>query len=364
MSVKAYERLGVRTVISCRGPSTVIGNSLMPPEVLAAMAEASTASVEMSELLAAAGRRVAELTGAEAAYITSGAAAGLLLSTAACITGKDPAKIERLPDSRGMKNEVVMHRLQRMDFDHAIRTAGVTIVEIGNVHAVLPWELEHAINPSTAAVAYVVGMHADACLPLDQVIEIAHRLSVPVIVDCQALPPVSNLSKFTAMGADLVCFSGSKAIRGPGCTGIVLGRKDLIEACALNSNPNHNTIGRALKVGKEEIVGLVTALELYLQRDHDADHREWERRAQYVVDETSRLPHVTSRLAPGTIPAAWVKLDEQALGQTTAAVVAKLEAGSPSIRVKWSAEGIMINAFTMPAGAEAIVVRRLAEILG
>ena len=364
MGVSVYEALGVREVISCRGPSTVIGNSLVRPEVLEVMAEASKASVDMSELLAAAGRRVATLTGAEAAYVTSGAAAALLLSTAACVTGKDPAKIARIPDTRGMKNEVVMHTLQRMDFDHAIRTAGVTIVEIGNFHAVSAWELESAINPNTAAAVYVVGLYPDACLPPETVMEVAHRAAVPVIVDCQALPPASNLTKFTKMGADLVCFSGSKALRGPGGSGIILGRKDLIEACALNSTPFHNTIGRPLKIGKEEVVGLVKALELYVARDHEADRREWERSAQYVVDQMAKLPHVKSWLAPGATPTAWVKVDEQALGLTTAEAAAKLEAGSPSIWVKWSADGIAISPITWPEDAETTVVRRLTEVLG
>ncbi len=365
MSASVYESLGVRPVISCRAWSTVIGNSLMPPEVLAAMAEASKWSVDMVALLAAAGKRVAELIGVEAAYISCGAAGGLLLATAACVTGKDPAKVLRIPDTRGMKNEVVMHRMQRMDFDHAIRTAGVTIVEIGNYHAVLPCELETAINANTAAVVYVVNLHPDQCLPPEQVIEIAHKAGVPVIVDCQALPPVSNLTKYTRMGADLVCFSGSKALRGPGGSGLVLGRKDLIEACALNGPPNHNTIGRANKVGKEEIIGLVKAVELYLKRDHEAESREWERKARFVVDSVSKVPHVTCRLAPGIMATAWIKLDEKALGMTTAEAVAKLEAGSPALWAKWSAaDGIAINAATWPDGAETLVVRRLTEVLG
>ena len=235
-----YEKLGVQTIINASGPATRLSGSIMPPEVAEAMKEASQYCVDIAQLQAGASQYIALVTGAEAGYVTSGAAAGLLLGTAACVTGLDPTKMNRLPDTRGMKNRVIMARSHRNFYDHAVRSTGVELVEVGiadrfsgaGVRDTEPWEIGAAIDAQTAAVCYVAYTHS--LPPLREVVEVAHRAGVPVIVDAAGqLPPAANLKRFIAEGADLVAFSGGKAIRGPQSSGILCGRRELIEAAAL-----------------------------------------------------------------------------------------------------------------------------------
>ena len=288
-----YERYGVKPVINAAGTKTRLGGGSMAPEVLQAMIEASQRSVDMAALQAAASRVIARLTGAEAGYVTSGAAAALTLGAAACITGSDPVKIDRLPHTDGMPNEIVLFRLHRNSYDHAWRAAGARLVEVGvddrvarsGVRSIEPWEIEAAIGERTIAVAYVAG--AAASPPLEDFVRVAHAHNLPVLVDAAGeLPPEENLRRFIAAGADLVAFSGGKAIGGPQATGVLCGRRDLIQAVLLNhldmdmdlavwdppedllprnllaALPRHG-IGRGFKVGKEEIIGLLVALERF-----------------------------------------------------------------------------------------------------
>lgn len=366
-----YERLGVRRVINAYGTMTTLGGVIMPPEVLEAMAEASKWFVDLRHLLGRAGQRVAELAGVEAAYITSGASAGLVISTAACITGEDPAKIGRLPDTTGMKNEVIIHRCQRNVFDRAILTVGVRFVEIGLPHGTQSWELEAAINERTAAIVYFPFEDERASIPLSEVIRIAKGYNVPTIVDAAAeLPPVSNLHAYNDMGADLVIFSGGKMIGGPQSTGLILGRKDLIRACALNGNPNF-AIGRPMKVGKEEIIGLLTALELFVDHDFDADLRRWERQVAYFIEVLSDMPEVTvlrvfpgqDENRPGDVPRAHIEFDPRTIGVTPAEVAKKLMDGNPSIAVGYERDCIVLNPIVLEEGQEHVVGQRVKEVL-
>jgi L-seryl-tRNA(Ser) seleniumtransferase len=300
-----YDRLGVRTIINAKGPATRLSGGMMRAEVSAAMAEAAQHCVDMAELQAAASARIAALTGAEAGYVASGAAACLLLATAACITGLDIAAMARLPDTAGLRNEVVMVRSQRNFYDHAVRTAGVRIVEVGlpdryagaGIRDAEVWEIEAALTPRTAAILYVAD--AEARPPLAGIVRVAHAAGVPVIVDAAArLPPQANLTRFIAEGADLVAFSGGKAIGGPQASGFLCGRRDLVMAAALQhldldvlwemweppaalidmvrlrGVPQHG-IGRPCKAGKEEIAGLLAALDLYVAEGDAARHRRW-----------------------------------------------------------------------------------------
>lgn len=295
-----YNELGVRTIINAKGPATRLSGGPMASEVVAAMAEASQACVDIAVLQARASEIIASHTGAEAGLVTSGAAAGLMLGTAACVTGLDIAKMARLPDLMGMKNEVVMVRSQRNLYDHAVRAAGVNIVEVGlpdryagaGVRDAEPWEIEAAIGGRTAAVFYVA---APAARPtLDAVVKTAHGLGVPVLVDAAAqLPPVTNLRRFVDEGADLVAFSGGKALGGPQGSGMLAGRHELIMSAALQmldfdiaweqwappagliekgllkGVPQHG-IGRACKIGKETIVGFLVALRLFADEDPES----------------------------------------------------------------------------------------------
>ena len=386
-----YEELGVKTLINATGTLTRLSGSLMPPEVVRAMAGASKHFVAMEELQARASEIIAGITGAEAGYVTSGAAAGLTLGAAACVTGLDVDKMNRLPDTKSMRNEAIIARSHRNGYDHAIRAAGIRFVEIGRPDPELA-DIERAISGRTAAIAYVAGFPGPS---LPEVTALAHRYDVPVLVDAAAqLPPADNLRRFIREGADLVAFSGGKALRGPQSSGILCGRWDLIAAAALQHldmdvsfrtwTPPRNLIdkrllkafpeqgiGRGMKVGKEEIVGLLTALQLYVAKDHDAELADQEAKARDIAERLSGLPGVTTSLIPASEsprgrPHASVTLDESALGMTAYDVIDRLKRGDPAIHVSEHQAGVgtlVINPFNLVEGDEDRIVRRMREVL-
>jgi D-glucosaminate-6-phosphate ammonia-lyase len=295
-----------RRVINARGYSTKVGGSRLAPEVIEAMAEAAGFFVRMEDMQAAAGGVIAELTGAEAGYVTPGASAGLTMATAAALARLDPGRMNRLPDTRGMPDRIVLLRRHRNDYDHALRVAGARLVEVGYHDWTFDYEVEEAIDPMTAGLFYM-GSDDGANLSVEQVVEIAHRHDLPVIVDASvALPPSSNLRRFIEVGADLVAFSGGKHIQGPQASGILAGRRDLITSVAMQhqdmdvypatwpardlidqgvmSGPPHHGLGRGFKVGKEEIAGLVAALRLYVERDFEAERARLAGYADLIVD--------------------------------------------------------------------------------
>jgi len=366
-----YGRLGVRKLLNAEGTVTALGGCRMEPEVTMAMAEASRHFVDMHELLAKSGDHVAKLLGVEAALIAAGAAAGLVLATAACVAGNDPAKAQRLPDTHGMPNRVALHRCHRNGYDQALRQVGVELVEFGWIKETYPWQLEAAIDEVTAAVAYFVEFSERGSLPLETVIQIAHSRGVPVIVDAAAeLPPVQNLRHFTDLGADLVVFSGGKEIKGPQSSGLILGQRDLIEACALHTSPNYS-IGRSMKVGKEEIVGLVVALDRYLAQDRRAVDDQWETQVAYLIDRLGGLPGVSAQRVypvgpgrrPGTIPRAVIQWDAAALSLTVQQAVHSLYAGDPPIAVGSTKDALVLNPQTLEADEVTIVADRVHELL-
>lgn len=291
-----YERLGVRPLINARGTHTRLGGSLMPDEVLDAMREAAGAHVVLDELQDQAGRLIARATGAEAGLVTGGAEAGLLIGAAACVTRGDPAKIEQLPDLREMPRQAIMHKAHRNGYDHAIRVAGLSIVEVGYGHRTLPEQLESAFSDETALVLYVVApWTARGALSLEHTCETAHRHGIPVMVDGAAmLPPAENLRRFIEAGADLVTFSGGKGLRGPQASGILAGRAELIGAARLNASPRH-AVGRAAKAAKEDIVGLMVALDRFTKLDHQAVLAGWMRQADTLMERLGGLPGVDLR---------------------------------------------------------------------
>ena len=263
----------------------------MPSEVLQAMNEAANCFVDLPELHIRVGERIAELTHNEAAYVACGAAAGLVLASAACITGTNPECVNRFPDLTGLKNEIIVHRTHRNGYDYAVRQTGAKLVEIGQASGTTAQDLEQAITPQTAAFFWFQGiMTTPYDLPLPEVVRIARSQGIPVVVDAAAqLPPVSNLWSFTEMGVDLVIFSGGKDLRGPQSSGLILGRKDLIEACRLHGSPNAN-IGRPMKVGKEEMLGLLAAVERYLHLDHEERSQYCEDAVQLWTNALNRVP--------------------------------------------------------------------------
>ena len=365
-----YDQLGVTKVINGAATLTRLGGSIIPPEVLEAMAEASRHFVDVDDLQAKVGAKIAEWTHNEAAYVSCGAAAGLVLTTAACIAGLDADKRERLPYSEGMANEVIVHKHNRVGYDFAVRQAGATLVEIGTEAGTSVDELEGATTDKTAAILYFYNVtRMPGLVPLEQGIEIAHRHGVPLIVDAAAqIPPVENLWRFTHMGADLALFSGGKGLCGPQSSGLILGRKDLIEACAFNACPRP-FVGRPMKVGKEELVGLMVAVRRYLDLDHEALMRTYEDQVQYAIDVLSEVPHVSAQRsfpseAGQPMPRAEITLDEAALGLTRDDLQAQLRQGSPAIALSPAGKsGVYLNPQTLVSGQEQVIVERIRDIL-
>ena len=335
------------------------------------MNEAAHSFVDRCDLQHRVGRRLAELTHNEAAYVCTGAAAGLFLASLACMTGTDLKAIARLPDLTGLKNEIIIHCAHRIPYDPAVRLAGARLVEIGNALQTFPWELEAAITGRTAAVLYVAGEHLSlGALPLADTIQIAHAHGLPVIVDAAAqLPPPENLWHFTRdLGADLAIFSGGKDIRGPQASGLIVGRADLIEACIENGTP-HQRFGRAMKVGKEEMVGLLAAVELYFQLDHAARMAGFETTVQFWIDSFSNWPGVAARRdypneAGRPLPWALLEFDPAVTGLTTAEIQQQLWDGNPRIAVSLTgSHGIHLAPDTVEPGEAEIIAEKIKQIL-
>lgn len=332
-----YERLGVTRTINAAATFTVLGGALMPAEVLEAMNSAATANVDMHELHAAAGRRIAEVTGNEAAYVTSGCAAGIVLAVLAARNGGDPGRLPELPGHSFAPHEVIMHAAHRIPYDKAGALAGGTIRQIGDMLQTFAWELESAIAPTTAAVLYVVGAHMpQTALPLDDVVRIAHAAGIPVIVDAAAqLPPAENLWKFSRdMGADAVIFSGGKSLRGPQASGLMVGKAGFIEAARQNGSP-HQRWGRAFKAGKEEIAGLVAAVERFVSLDHAAMRVAWHRDVEMWAQGLAGFPGTTVSIeenneAGQPVPRLHVAIED--LGRA-AAIVKSFDSLNPRLAV-------------------------------
>ncbi|HEY2996608.1 MAG TPA: aminotransferase class V-fold PLP-dependent enzyme [Methylomirabilota bacterium] len=370
-----YRRLGVRPIIHGCGTTTRYGGSRLRPEALEAMREASTTLVNLDELNEAAGAAIARMLSTEAAFVSAGASSGLILQAAACIAGTDPAKITRLPDTRGMRNEIVIQRAHRFAYDQAYRVAGGVLVEIGLARRTQPFELEEAITERTAAVAYLVSPFTSppGTLTLEQVVAVAHKRNVPVIVDAASmLPPRENLLKFLRQGADLVSYSGGKGIRGPQSTGILAGRRDLIKAVALNASPNQ-ALGRAAKTSKEEICGLVVALECFLAEDEKAEMKRYHDVCTTIVERLADIPGIRAVVEQDSVnrvlPHAVVYFTPEWVGPSGHAVQVALAQGEPHIYVQQGAhqggyfDEVAVDPFNLLPGEEGIVAARLREEL-
>ena len=367
-----YKRLGIRTVINGNATLTRLGGSIMPSEVVEAMVEASKHFVDIIELQKRVGEEIAALTHNEAAYVSCGAAAALTLSTAACITGLDTTTREKLPHlDASMKSEVIVHRHGRVGYDFAVRQVGVTFVEIGDENGTTPDELENAISEKTAAIFYFANPGREHLwVSYEEAIAIAERHGVPLIVDAAAqLPPPENLWRFTEMGADLALFSGGKGLCGPQSSGLIVGKKSLIEAIAFNGPP-HPFIGRGMKVGKEEMVGLLAAVKWYLDQDHEALQQSYEDQVTYYDEVFADIQGVTvHRSFPSEagqpMPRTEIRFDAEQLGITRDEILQQLAEGEPSIDIAGAgADGVIINGQTLMPGEIEIIAQRLKEILG
>ena len=358
-----FRELGVRPFINAAGTYTAMTSSLMPPEVMDAINHASRHYVMLDELHDRVGERIASLVKAEAAMVTSGAASALTLGTAAVLTGGDRQKILSLPNLAGMKNEVIVQKTHRFGYDHAVRNCGVRLVEVETRD-----DLERAINGQTAMMLFYNANNFAGQIRDAEFAQLGKKHGIPTLNDAAAdVPPVSNLWNYTAMGFDLVAFSGGKGIRGPQSAGLLIGRKDLIAAARLNGPPNSDTIGRGMKVNKEEMLGMLVALELYLKKDHEQEQREFERRADVIAKSVAGLTGVKAEVfvpeVANHVPHVRVSLDAASIRVTAAEAVRSLRDGEPSIGTRSEGGALVIGVWMMRPGEEKTVARRLRQVL-
>jgi uncharacterized pyridoxal phosphate-dependent enzyme len=366
-SGNVYEELGVTTVINGQGTMTILGGSLMRTEVEAVMALGSLHFVSVPELEVAAGKRIAEmlkLPEGNTALVTSGAAAAMQSGLAGILTGDNPKFIEQLPDLTGMKSEVIIQKSHRNPFDHQLRSTGVKLVEVETRE-----DVRKAVNPRTAMMHFTNFANAEGQIKVDEWAKLAKEHNIPSFIDAAAdTPPVSHLWDYTVMGYDLAAFSGGKAIRGPQCAGLLIGRKDLVAYALLNNSPHEDTLGRSQKVGKEEIVGMVKAIESYLKEDHQALNKEWQRRLELVSAQITKVPGVTTEYfvpdIANHVPHMQIKWDAQRVSLTPLEAGKALREGKPSIVLSTGEQGeaLSMNSFMLQPGEEKIIAENLVKL--
>jgi len=359
-----YRQLGVRPLINAAGTYTVLTGSVIPERARRAMEAASRSFVHLEELQKAAGERIAKILGVESAMVTSGAACSIMLATAACVAGSDTERIRRVPDLTGMKSEVVVPRAHRNGFDHAARNVGVKLVEVETLD-----EIHRAIGPKTAMLYFTNIFEHKGPIKRAEFIAAGKQAGVPVFNDAAAeLPPATNLSSIIHEGFDLVGFSGGKGLRGPQSSGLLLGRKDLIQAAVLNNNPHEEAIGRPCKVGKEELMGLLAAVEEYVQRDHEADIRLWRGFIESIARDLRGITTVTAEVyVPGAgghpVPYLRVQWDQDRLRLKYVECSRQLRDGEPSIEVNAGDDGLTLASYNLYPGEERIIGYRLRGVL-
>ena len=326
-----FAELGVRTFINAAGTYTTLTASLMQREVVEAYDYASKHFVPLTDLHDKVGAKIASMLGAEGAMVTSGAAGALTCGTAGCITGSDMKAVRQLPDLTGLKNEVIIQKSHRYGYDHAVRACGIKFVEIETAE-----ELEHAANERTAMMLFFNANEPLGKIKAEEFVALGKKHKIPTFTDAAAdVPPVENLTKYVKMGFDLVTFSGGKGIRGPQSAGLLFGRGDLIKAARMNTSPNSDSISRGQKVNKEEMLGMMVAVESYLARDHKAEWKEWERRVKLMADSVTGIPSVTTETwvpdIANHVPHLKVRWDQSKVKLTPNQVMKMLREGQPSI---------------------------------
>ena len=368
--MSVYDEIGLRRVLNASGSMTYLGGSLIAPDVLEKMHEAAGAFVVMEDLMAWACDEVARLTGTEAGLVTTGTAGGILLATAAVLTGGDRQKMRAVPNV-GTRKQILVQVPHRIGFDHAIGVAGGQIVEVGDPTGATREEMAAAIGPNTAAVFHVV-LDPRPALGLEDVAQVAHDKGIPVIVDAAAeLPPVSNLNAFYAAGGDIVLFSGGKEISGPSDTGIICGKAEWVNAARAQAFPNGG-IGRPLKVSKEQLVGLVYALRRFAASDEPARLARWQGMAERMRDALQGIDGVRPEVAfperggrPLCIARTRLAIDEAVVGHTIRQMDDILEGGDPVVAVFADAanSAIWLNPQHLQDGEEDLVAERVGRLL-
>jgi L-seryl-tRNA(Ser) seleniumtransferase len=362
-----YEALGVKPVINATGTVTALGGSVMPPEVVEAWKAAAGHFVDLVELQNRVGEKVAKLLGVEAALVTTGAAGAMLLGTAAAVTHGDRKLIAKLPDTAGMKNEVLLQKTHHSCYDNQLTDVGVKFIDVESRA-----DVKRLVGPKTALMFFMNIADGDGKIQRDEWAKLAHESGVPAMIDAAAdVPPVSRVAEYAKMGYDLIALSGGKAMRGPNDTGLLLGRKDLIEAGKLNANPHCGTIGRMMKVSKEDMVALAVAVERFVKLDHDAEGKEFERRIHVIEAAVKDIPRVDcERIVPAIanhVPHLQIDWDPKRVKITREQVTRELAQGESPIRIGrvggTGNKGILIAVLTLQEGEDRIVANRLAEIL-
>lgn len=373
--VDYYQKLGVTPLINAAGTYTVLSASTMPDEVRAAIELAAQSPVNLNELIEASGAYLAKQLRCEAALVTSGAAAALVVGTAACITMGNEQPILNIPtDMSHLKNEVIVQKGHRYGYDHAIRNCGILFVEVETLE-----QYEQAFTERTVMAHFFNA--GTGKISREDWVRVAHQHGVPCFNDAAAdVPPISNLWNYTQMGFDLVTFSGGKGLRGPQCTGLLLGRKDLIEAARNNNSPNSNTVGRGMKVAKEEIVGLVAAVDWFLKQDDAAIETQCRQRIDRIAKQLSAIPTVQTQVfvpeVANHVPHLLITYDQNRVKITGAQVMQKMRAGKPRIELNPSTGGapasaglpggpntIVVGVWMLQAGEDLVVAKRLREVL-
>ncbi len=362
--VDYYSKLGVIPFINAAGTFTVLSASLLPDEVQAAMNLAAQQPVNIEELHKAAGEYLAKQLKCEAALVTAGAASALTLGTAACVSMGNHQAIANLPtDLTGLKNEVIVQKTHRYEYDHALRNCGIKFVDVETLA-----DYEAAFNENTV-MAHFFNAAESGQISREDWVRVAHKHNVPCFNDAAAdVPPISNLWNYTQMGFDLVTFSGGKGIRGPQCTGLLLGRKDLIEYAVKNNNPYGNTVGRGMKVGKEEIVGMVAAVDWFLSQDEAAMISEFQKRAERIAAQMKTVLTVETKIfvppIANHVPHLQVSFDQDRIGLTCQQIMDKMRKGSPRIELN-PAVGpnfVTVGVWMLKPDEDVIVARRLREV--
>lgn len=374
--VDYYQKLGVAPFINAAGTYTILSASTMPDQVQAAVTLAAQKPVHLMELHKAAGEYLARRLRCEGALVTSGAAASIKLATAACITRGNKSAVVNIPtDMQGLKNEVIVQTTHHYDYDHAIRDCGARFVDVETLD-----EYEGAFSERTAMTQFFNAAEGGRISREDWV-RVAHKHGIPCFNDAAAdVPPISNLWNYTEMGFDLVAFSGGKGIRGPQCTGLLLGKKDLIDAAQLNNSPSSNTIGRGMKVGKEEIIGLVAAVDWFLAQDDAAMETEYRKRAALIAERVQTIPSVEAKIfvppVANHVPHLLITYDMNRIKLAATEVMQRMREGNPRIELNPATGGgpasaglpggsnaIVVGVWMLQPGEDQIVARRLHEVL-
>ena len=358
-----FKELGIRTFINAAGTYTSMTGSLMPKEVIDAINYGALEYVNLDELQDKVGERIAELLECEYATVSSGCFGAMSIAMAGVMSGKDPKKIKQLPDTTGLKNEVILQESHTIGYAQALTNVGAKLVKVKTAE-----ELENSINEKTAMLWFLNANTDRGDIKWEEFVSLGKKHNIPTFIDCAAdVPPVDNLFKFTRIGFDMVAFSGGKGLRGPQSAGLLLGKKEYIEAARLHTPPRGETIGRGMKVNKEEVLGMLAALELYLSKDHQAEWKMWEDQIDLISESAKSITGVETNIHVPThanhVPSLKIRWDQSKVNISPDNVRKILREGSPSIETVGNKNEIGITTWMMVPGQEKIVAKKIKKIL-